>query len=596
VVTDVQSVTTSAEAGAIAAAANPRVSPNDTARLETCLDSREIGRRLNTRFLLEGSVQREGDQMRVTAQLIDATTGGHLWSVKFDRSVAAIFAVQDEIAGKVADAMRVTLEATPEQRRRGRGTENVDAYMEYLRGRKLLTTLRADNVRQAGEHFQRAALLDPAFSSAYSSRALAVIESLAFRGSDQAEEPHARQVRVDSQHLAEQALVLDSANAEAYEVLAQIDDDIARAERHARRAIALEPNSASAHHRLSIVLIAKMATTGVDTTPERLHHINRAIELDPLEPLYPTKKAVLYLYQRTGEFERIEPLLQRALSLDPNYFVALMRLSEIRYCCQRRSAEGIKLAEQALRIDPSSTWVRNFLIHMYLDVDDIDAAESLVDPDPTSISRLRIHVYRHDWNRATEPLYSGRNAQAEPDYSVFSMVMQGKQSGQYERAIAFLERAIGAAGDSGVCPGVPMFNDCYEPVALAQLYQMTGRHDRAKQLLDSSLELMDVASQRQKRGELWFVLTRVRALALLGRGEDALELLPALRHSGMSSHWRELDVDPAMNLIRNDPRFIAFMQDMAAHAAAQHEVVSMRTAGLIPTRPGDARSTELASQ
>jgi TolB-like protein/DNA-binding winged helix-turn-helix (wHTH) protein/cytochrome c-type biogenesis protein CcmH/NrfG len=557
------------------------------------LDAQEIGRRLNARYLLEGSVQKEADQLRITAQLVDAADGSHVWSIKFDRPVAAIFAVQDEIALKVAEALKVTLDASTQQRLAGQGTQNIDAYLEYLHGRRLVATLRAEDVQGAIAHYRRAIELDPRFSAAYSSLAEALPNTIMFRGSDQADGKWESMVQ-ESRQLLERALELDPNNAEAFEVLASLEEDVDRAELYVRRALELAPNLARAHSQLAEILAWKYATTDPDATDDRLEHLGRAMELDPLEPLYPTKKATVYLYQRTREQERIEPLLRRALSLDPNYFLALLRLGEIRFCCQGKIAEGIRYAEQAFKIDPTSTWVRNFLIHMYLGVDDPQAAETLADADPDSISRNPIYRYRRDWLQATRALYGERSAQAEPDRHPFPVVMQAAADHSYGRAIKYLEETVASGKTGDAVRDLPMYDDCYDLVALGQLYHMSGQEDRARQALETALQLMDTASIEYRRGELWFVLTRVRALALLGRNDEALNWLQQLPSAGMHTHWRELEIDPAVAELRGDPRYQQVMSTMAADAKAQRaQLESLRNAGLVPDRTGQAAVAEM---
>src|SRR5262249_9136675 len=109
----------------------------------------EIGRDLGVRFVLEGSIRKSGNRVRITAQLIDAESGGHLWAERFDRDLTDIFATQDEVVKKIVRALAVTLTQGEEKRLRRRGTENVAAYEAWLRARKLLSGSTRDAVAQA---------------------------------------------------------------------------------------------------------------------------------------------------------------------------------------------------------------------------------------------------------------------------------------------------------------------------------------------------------------------------------------------------------------------------------------------------------------
>ena len=555
------------------------------------LEVPEIGRRLKARFVLEGSVQRDADQMRVTAQLIDAATGNHVWSVKFDRPTRDLFAVQDEIARKVASAMKLTLDASAEQRLSGHGTSNLDAYLEYLRGRELVATFRAGDIRAAIEHYEQAINFDPEFSAAYSAIASAKRRALDFHFSDTVDVQW-QQTQHDVRPLLERALQLDAANADAYETLAAMEDDLERAEMYGRRAVELEPNSARAHFGLSRILDWK-SNEGPQVTDERLEHLDRAIQLDPLEPLYLTEKVVALLYRRTDRVAEIEPLLLKALTLDPNYFPALTRLGELRFCCQGRMAEGIKLAEEALKLEPSSTWVRNFLIHMYLSVGDVEAAQNLATDDDSSISRNAIYTHRREWTQATKALYENRNRQAEPDGQAFAILMDALETRQYRRAIDYLERRRDLTWTDGrPAYAVPMGDDCSDLIALAQLYRRAGESTRAQQLLELALERMHTAAVTYRRGNLWFPVARTRVFALLGRKEEALRELATVPFSGMANHWHEFEVDPAFDSLRADPRFIQFMTLMSRRESEQRALLStMISQGLVPDRAHSASHT-----
>src|SRR5262249_52504329 len=115
----------------------------------------EIGRDLGVRFVLEGSIRKSGNRVRITAQLIAAESGGHLWAERFDRDLTDIFATQDEVVEKIVRALAVTLTQGEEKRLRRRGTENVAAYEAWLRARELLSGSTRDAVAQAQTMYRR---------------------------------------------------------------------------------------------------------------------------------------------------------------------------------------------------------------------------------------------------------------------------------------------------------------------------------------------------------------------------------------------------------------------------------------------------------
>ena len=127
----------------------------------------QVGRELGVRFVLEGSVRKAGDRVRITAQLIDATTENHLWAERYDRNLEDIFAVQDEVAQKVVSALAVTLKAGEEERLGKKHTPNLEAYDHFLRGRALVMIPTAGNLLSARSLFEQAIELDPEFAGGY---------------------------------------------------------------------------------------------------------------------------------------------------------------------------------------------------------------------------------------------------------------------------------------------------------------------------------------------------------------------------------------------------------------------------------------------
>ena len=139
------------------------------------VDVREVGRDLGVRSVLEGSIRRAGNRVRITAQLIDATNGAHLWADRYDRDLTDIFAVQDDVTRQIVDALKVTLSPAEKARLADSGTPNIDAYDCYLRGRELLALNPKNRERfeQSTKLFMRALELDPSYSQAYASLSLA---------------------------------------------------------------------------------------------------------------------------------------------------------------------------------------------------------------------------------------------------------------------------------------------------------------------------------------------------------------------------------------------------------------------------------------
>jgi adenylate cyclase len=208
----------------------------------TSVDARDIGRQLGVEALLEGSVRKAGNRLRITVQLIDARNGYHLWSKRFDRGTDDIFVIQDEIAHSVVNATGLALSQSEEHALVKRSTTSVEAYEFYLRGRKLFQKWTLQNIGLARKMFQRATELDPNFAGAWAGLATAHVHLF---GCDS--EPHLEKAREASAH----ALQLDGQLAEAHVAAGQgfsMEQSYADAAKEFERAIELDPTFFDAHY------------------------------------------------------------------------------------------------------------------------------------------------------------------------------------------------------------------------------------------------------------------------------------------------------------------------------------------------------------
>src|SRR5262245_11124328 len=208
----------------------------------TNVDAREIGRRLAVDAFLEGSIRKAGNRVRITVQLINAQNGYRLWSERFDRELDDIFAIQDEIARRVVDALGLSLTQREERRLLKRSTSNVAAYEFYLRGRKLFQKWTRQNIELACKMFRRAIELDPDFADAWAGLATAHVHLF---GCDN--EPHLERAREAS----DRALKLDPESAEAHVAAGQrlsMEQRYADAAKKFERAIELDPTFFDAYY------------------------------------------------------------------------------------------------------------------------------------------------------------------------------------------------------------------------------------------------------------------------------------------------------------------------------------------------------------
>ena len=255
-------------------------------------DIRQIAQRLGVRYVLEGSVRKAGELIRVTAQLIDSRSDSNLWSQTYDRKLTDIFAVQDEIAGRIVDELRAKLTEHDIGRPGGLSqTDNVEAYQLYLRGLSLLRLRGAENLDQAATLFERAIELDPGYARAHDK--LAVTYMLVPFYSDRPRAPWLER----AEQSALRAIELDPQLGGAYATLGGIyqadsEHGFLEADAAFRKAIELDPAHVTARQWYGELLM----TAG---RPQAfLEQASRAHQMDPLAPVVNASLAWAYLYNR----------------------------------------------------------------------------------------------------------------------------------------------------------------------------------------------------------------------------------------------------------------------------------------------------------
>ncbi|UCC72806.1 MAG: hypothetical protein JSV86_21030 [Gemmatimonadota bacterium] len=239
-------------------------------------DIREVGRVLGVTHVVEGSVRKAGDRLRITAQLVDTSDGYHLWSERYDRDLDDIFQVQDDIACSIVRELKIRL-ADPAAALERPRTENLEAYDYYLRARVCLAEIVPESwTRRAIEFFEKATELDPAYAPAHAGLAAAYDQLNRFAG------PEAKEALAKARETARRALDLDSTLSEAHTILGIIamthDWDREAARQRFERAIQVNPNEARARGWYAIFLLyfEKQFEQALETA-------RRAEELDPLD-------------------------------------------------------------------------------------------------------------------------------------------------------------------------------------------------------------------------------------------------------------------------------------------------------------------------
>jgi DNA-binding winged helix-turn-helix (wHTH) protein/TolB-like protein/Tfp pilus assembly protein PilF len=308
-------------------------------------DPLRAARELDVRWIVDGSVQRWGDRIRVTARLIDATDGQAAWSGSFDDEWKDVFGVQDRIAERVALALAPRLEASatgPSWSARA-GTRNPDAYQHYLTARHLAQGLRPNALASSVELYQRAAAADPGYALAHAGLA-DVYRRMAI-----ATDARPADISTAARQAAQRALQLDPALADGHSALGWVrwwyDWDWHGAEQAFRRAIELSPNLAEAHFGLGHLLCSQQRCD------DGFAHVQRARELDPLSLIVNVVEAS-YLLQR-GRPEDSRARLERAMQIEPAFWPAWQLLAGL-HLDAGRTEEAKEALLKARTLSPAS--------------------------------------------------------------------------------------------------------------------------------------------------------------------------------------------------------------------------------------------------
>ena len=546
-------------------------------------DVRGIGRKLNARYLVEGSVQGSAPRLRVTAQLIDAATGTHVWSKAFDRQLGDFFAVEDEITLEIARALRLSVSERGAGSLRQIGTGNFDAWLAYEQGRALVVSRRTADLHAAVASLERAVRLDPQFVAAHVELAHAYMNEASFASAGTT--PSAQAIREAARRampLVSQALALNPTSGEALIARAHIasaEGDVVSAEADFRRGLALSPNDARGHLQFGQLLIDEPGKLY-----EGLAEIARARLLDPLEPRSPYYAGLAELFRgNTAEGER---LMFETLRVRPDFAPALARLGWSSWRRGGRFADAIRYGEQALRIDPEPEWIRSLLGRWYLELGEVESARSLLaSKSPERTLAMDILFYRREYARAAELVYAVPEAFSACDEDAYVLLAGANTAAAADRARRFLQARItlwDERGNADVGPGHELV-----AVVMARLLESSGDRTRAHQLLEAVLAGPTQRAKTNAPPCSSAGVVRARALAALGRHAEAVAELrrATLEQQAWGLGWYIFERDPSFAALRDEPGFATLHDAYRARVAAERaRLVELRTKGLIPRR------------
>ena len=537
---------------------------------DTKLPIKNIAEQLGVTKILEGGVQRAGDRVRITVQLVDAGTDGHVWAETYDRELTAanIFAIQSEVAAAIAATLNATL--TPDETTRVNAipTQNLAAWEAYQLGRQRLATKASADLKDAEKYFQKAITLDPEFALPYSGLADTLMAQI-FWGGVPKETNFAR-----AEQMARKALELGPNLAESWTTSATFAQDDRR-EANFRKAIALNPNYALAYVKLAMLLVV----TG--RSEEALTYSKMGLELDPLSSSANFDHARILVV--VGRFDEAEAHYRKVIELEPLRPNTYRDLAMLFAYVRNDFVSAIPFAEKLVELDPDAPYARCNLAQLYVDLGDLIQAARVLEmarkrmPGSASVLSWLADVRLYQGNEA-EAARLARQALAIDSFSADTLIMIDMKREDYASARSRFAQLYPKMLDSGS----PHIDVSYLRAALdlVSILRMTGETERATQLLDRSRAVIATSTRLSEAG---YGIADAQIHALRGDKARAIAALREAEKAGWRGPvWRrDRDFSPTLASIRNDPEFKAVFADIERDMARQRAELAKR--------PKDAR-------
>jgi TolB-like protein/Tfp pilus assembly protein PilF len=414
------------------------ISRTSTQKFKSAPDNiREIAQQLGVANILEGSVQRSGDVVRVTVQLVHAPTDTHVWAETYDRKLVDMFQVESEVAERVANSLAANLTGSETAALRAKPTANSEAHEEFLKGRYFWNKRSVDGYKLAVVHLRRAVELDGSYAQAYAGLA----DALLFLGGENVPEHEA--ILREGRATLHKALELDEAVADAHSSLGLLamnfDWDWAAAEREFKRAIELNPNYATAHQWYGEFL------ADMGRSDEGIAEMKRAQALDPLSIIINSDVAKVYMISR--RYDAAVEQFQRTLEMAPDFDQAHGLLA-LTYSLQGKHEQAIAEVRKIQGLDENSMALA-WLGYVSAAAGDKEEAQRVL-------------------NRLNEP--TGRSISP----SWLTLVYSGM--GDHEGAFGAFEKVLDehASGGAVVLPANPLYESLRSDPRFAALLRRTN--------------------------------------------------------------------------------------------------------------------------
>jgi adenylate cyclase len=489
------------------------------------IDLPSIARELDVAHILEGSVRKSGNRVRISAQLIDARTDSHLWSETYERELTAehVFDIQSQIAGSIAEALNTVLAVGDDAGTERVPTRNLQALEAYLLGKQRMALRSKRSLFEATEYFSTAVEIDPNYAPAWLGLAdsMLLLNHYGHIGLGEA-------LRV-AEPAVEKTLQLDSRLAATYASLGlmrNLKGDLQGAASALSRAIAMDPNDAKAYHWYGDMLIY-----GFGDPAAAIPVLQQARQLDPLSPIIVVTLGEAY--STAGEIAEGLRLYRKAIEIDPQYVTAFQLLGTT-YLSLGDTEKATYWLDEGLKREPDEFGVLFGKAFLYRALDDEEKAVAIA--------------------RRLQDLVPGNNV------SLVTLVSFGHDREAIETGEADWPDLS--------CRGKPTVirSNVFQAMNLSLAYERTGQGDCSRTLLESILALIEAPGQNPRA----FGFLDAEVYARRGDTQRALTSLRASVDAGMRLQWlNQVELSPHAQRLRDAPEFRAIRDVVRADLATQ---------------------------
>jgi TolB-like protein/Tfp pilus assembly protein PilF len=538
----------------------------------------EVARELNVVHILEGSVRKAGNQVRITAQLIDARSDIHLWSETYDRELTTenLFAIQSEISQRIVDSLQATL--TPEDREHINAipTDNLVAYDAYLHGLQLIASRNSTKLEQATRKFNKAVELDPQFALAW----VGVADSYALLASyGTFDQDESFQIRSNA---IQNALEINDKLGHAYVSLGSLKFEQWRnkeSEKAFQRAIELSPNYAVAYHWYGHLLSRFRLRV-----PERIALISKAAELDPGSSIIANGLGNAYVEH--GLYTLALRQYQKVIELDPGFPGTYQSIASIYIFHDSQFDKALSFALQAQQLDQGSLGRLAYLVQIYRQVGDLAAIESIreriwsLNPNHATIERvdMTINLMKENHSGMRDVINSAlQKASGDPARSNM-LGYFALSTGDIQ-----LSRDIYIAANPGWLERLQWQGliEVYETTAcrVAWVLMNTSNKNLGEALLEQSISFLD--------GALSTVIEHVdryrpeTCYLASGDTDKALQSIETQLEHNHLFDWQVAHQMPMYDLIRQEPRYLAAFEERKLRIAEQRKAMEAISAEVL---------------